>query len=254
LLAGAAAGAAIGTVRVLRHRRAGAGEENEPEENESEDDEPGSAEPEDRSDAGSPEEPSGLRGLLISVLSQTADALQKSPDTSDSADAQGSGEGTDEGEAEDDDEMDEEDDEEGERPSRGSSNEQSEPREADEEAGGKAERLREEPAARSEPAGADEGDPAEEADGHPGANGLTGIAKVAREQLAQLVGREPEAATRLTPTDGGWNLSFEVVDLERVPRSTDVMASYDVSLDHEGRLLDYARLRRYYRNRPEDAI
>ncbi|MST33242.1 hypothetical protein GHK86_10985 [Acidimicrobiaceae bacterium USS-CC1] len=41
------------------------------------------------------------------------------------------------------------------------------------------------------------------------------------------------------------------VELERVPATTSVLASYEAELDEEGTLLGYGRLRRYYRNQAD---
>ena len=51
--------------------------------------------------------------------------------------------------------------------------------------------------------------------------------------------------------DDGWHVSLELVELARTPSSTDVLASYDVVLDSDGDLLEYARTRRYYRSRAD---
>jgi hypothetical protein len=69
----------------------------------------------------------------------------------------------------------------------------------------------------------------------------------AREQLHDLQGRDPESVTALERIDGGWRITCEVVELERIPNSTDVLATYVVELDGDGELLQYERIRRYYR-------
>lgn len=70
----------------------------------------------------------------------------------------------------------------------------------------------------------------------------------AAEQLAELLGRAPESVSALKPTDdGGWEADVEVLELERIPETTSVMASYRVTLDKEGDLVAYGRIRRYTR-------
>lgn len=66
-------------------------------------------------------------------------------------------------------------------------------------------------------------------------------------QLAQLIGRTPDSVSSLKPTEDGWQAQVEVLELERVPDTTSVMASYAVALDSEGRLVSYERTRRYTR-------
>ncbi|MFC9912279.1 gas vesicle protein [Streptomyces sp. NPDC127197] len=69
----------------------------------------------------------------------------------------------------------------------------------------------------------------------------------ATEQLTELLGRPPESVSALKPTDQGWEAEVEVVELERIPETTSVMASYEVVLDPAGQLMGYERGRRYTR-------
>jgi len=69
----------------------------------------------------------------------------------------------------------------------------------------------------------------------------------AAEQLAQLLGRQPESVSALKPTEEGWQADVEVLELERIPDTTSVLASYRVTLDGQGELLAYERVRRYSR-------
>ncbi|MFF3883860.1 gas vesicle protein [Streptomyces sp. NPDC001914] len=69
----------------------------------------------------------------------------------------------------------------------------------------------------------------------------------AMEQLSSLLGRTPESVSAIKPTDDGWEADVEVLELERVPDTTSVMATYRVTLDKEGDLVAYERKRRYTR-------
>ena len=69
----------------------------------------------------------------------------------------------------------------------------------------------------------------------------------ASEQLSELLGRRPESVSAVKPTEGGWEADVEVLELERVPQTTSVMATYHVTLDEEGDLVAYERTRRYTR-------
>ncbi|ARF53933.1 gas vesicle protein [Streptomyces gilvosporeus] len=69
----------------------------------------------------------------------------------------------------------------------------------------------------------------------------------AAEQLQELLGRAPESVSSVKPTDDGWQADVEVLELERIPETTSVMASYRVTLDEEGGLVAYERTRRYTR-------
>ena len=75
----------------------------------------------------------------------------------------------------------------------------------------------------------------------------TEVVRRAHEQLRALQGREPESISSLARTEGGWTATFEMVELERVPNSMDVLASYEVVLDEQKNLVRYSKARRYYR-------
>lgn len=74
----------------------------------------------------------------------------------------------------------------------------------------------------------------------------------AREQLRELHGSEAEAVSSFERTPDGWAVTLEVVELRRIPESTDVLASYRVELDGDGNLLRYERVRRYHRSEASD--
>ncbi|MFE0326853.1 gas vesicle protein [Streptomyces sp. NPDC058960] len=69
----------------------------------------------------------------------------------------------------------------------------------------------------------------------------------AAEQLTELLGRAPQSVSALRPTDQGWEALVEVLELERVPDTSSVMASYRVVLDPAGNLMGYEQVRRYTR-------
>ncbi|MFJ6940992.1 gas vesicle protein [Streptomyces sp. NPDC101132] len=85
------------------------------------------------------------------------------------------------------------------------------------------------------------------ASAHRGVTGAASAMRSAREQLAQLLGREPESVSSLRPTQEGWEAQIEVLELARIPDTTSVMASYKVTIDEEGELISYEQTRRYSR-------
>src|SRR4051812_44217401 len=52
----------------------------------------------------------------------------------------------------------------------------------------------------------------------------------AREQLRELFGAEPESVSSFGRTRDGWRVTLEVVEVRRIPETTDVLASYEVEL------------------------
>ncbi len=90
-----------------------------------------------------------------------------------------------------------------------------------------------------------------------GANGdrLSGreVIERVRADFPQLLGRPVETVLGIERDDGsGWMVTVEVVELSRIPSSTDVLGAYSVSLDSEGELTGYRRTRRYHRNQADE--
>jgi hypothetical protein len=84
-----------------------------------------------------------------------------------------------------------------------------------------------------------------------GQDEFTNMADQARELLRSVRGVEAESVSGLTRTSNGWTVTLEVVELRRIPESTDVLASYEVELDGDGKLLGFERGRRYNRSQAE---
>ena len=76
--------------------------------------------------------------------------------------------------------------------------------------------------------------------------------RLGREQLEDLTGRPTESVSALRRTDDGWEMRVEVVELERIPPTMNVIGSYDVELDAEGTLVGYERVRRYHRGQVDE--
>jgi len=74
------------------------------------------------------------------------------------------------------------------------------------------------------------------------------IVETAREQLESLRGAAAEAVSSIRHTGDGWRVGLEVVEVHRVPESTDVMATYEIELDDDGNLRTFERTARYYRS------
>jgi gas vesicle protein GvpO len=73
----------------------------------------------------------------------------------------------------------------------------------------------------------------------------------AREQLEALLNRPVESVSAFERTHDGWLVTLEVVEVSRIPESTDVLASYEMELDEDRNLMRYARVRRYHRSQAD---
>jgi gas vesicle protein GvpO len=78
------------------------------------------------------------------------------------------------------------------------------------------------------------------------------IVGAAREHLEALLGSAPESVSGIERVDGTWYVTLEVVELRRIPDSTDVLSSYEVVVDDDGDLIRLERRRRYQRAQVEE--
>jgi hypothetical protein len=75
------------------------------------------------------------------------------------------------------------------------------------------------------------------------------LAQRAQQELAEITALEPEGVTSLERADDDtWMVTVELLELERVPPTDDVLGSYEAHLDENGDLLGYERVARYTRS------
>lgn len=80
------------------------------------------------------------------------------------------------------------------------------------------------------------------------------IARSAKEQLSELLNKDSETVIGIQRTDDGWEVDLEVVETQRIPDTTDVLAIYRVQLNGSGDVEGYQRLERYIRGKAEGGI
>src|SRR3954470_15092671 len=74
-----------------------------------------------------------------------------------------------------------------------------------------------------------------------------GASRRAAGSLAGLLNRPVEGVVEVSREDDGWLVAVEVLELERVPNTNDVLGVYEVELDPYGALQGYRRRNRYVR-------
>jgi Gas vesicle synthesis protein GvpO len=91
--------------------------------------------------------------------------------------------------------------------------------------------------------------PSSSADATARRNGLSTLDAVerARERLAALLGRPVESVLGVDRDHGHWVVTAQVVELARIPNSTDVLGEYETILDRSGEVVSYRRTHRYNR-------
>ena len=82
-----------------------------------------------------------------------------------------------------------------------------------------------------------------------GRGGMTALdaARAARESLAALLDRPVETVLGIDREHGSWVVKAQVLELARVPNTTDVLGEYEAVLDGRGELVRYSRTGRYHR-------
>jgi gas vesicle protein GvpO len=80
----------------------------------------------------------------------------------------------------------------------------------------------------------------------------SGIVDQARDYVADVLGKDAESVSGISRANGSWTVTVEVVDVHRIPESTDVLSSYEVVVDDDGGLLSLERRGRYRRSQVEE--
>ena len=61
------------------------------------------------------------------------------------------------------------------------------------------------------------------------------------EQLSQLTGYRPVAVVGSAKDEKGWRITMDLLELSRIPPSTDLLGIYEALVDEEGNLLEFQR-------------
>ena len=93
---------------------------------------------------------------------------------------------------------------------------------------------------------------ADEDGGRPRRKGLRQLARHAGEEMQEMLGRRVTGVLGMQREDDGWTVTIEVIEVERVPETTNLMGIYKVTLDEDGELVDYRRTRSYHRGQPDE--
>jgi len=78
---------------------------------------------------------------------------------------------------------------------------------------------------------------------------VSDAAKAALREIAAFTAKQPEGVTGVQRTEDGWTVGIELVEDQRIPSSSDILAIYETTIDADGELLSYRRVRRYARGR-----
>jgi Gas vesicle synthesis protein GvpO len=78
------------------------------------------------------------------------------------------------------------------------------------------------------------------------------LSEAAVRTVQELTGYQPEAVTALEWDGEFWDVTVDVLELARIPNTTDVLASYVVQLDEGGSLRGMKRAHRFVRGQANE--
>ena len=79
---------------------------------------------------------------------------------------------------------------------------------------------------------------------------MTDVAERAKRQLAEVTGFKPVAAIGSYRDAKGWHVSVDMLEMARLPDSTDLLGTYAVDLDEEGSMVKFEKKRSRLRGQP----
>jgi len=68
------------------------------------------------------------------------------------------------------------------------------------------------------------------------------LIQAARSELTKLTGLELAGTVSARKDAAGWHVQVEAVTKRSIPDGQDILATYDVTLDLEGAVLDFSRI------------
>ena len=77
--------------------------------------------------------------------------------------------------------------------------------------------------------------------------GVLAVRRTVQSTAGELIGREFDAVSEISPTDDGWRAVVEVVERRAVPDTQDIVGRYEIELDESATVHGYRRLDRYRR-------
>jgi hypothetical protein len=67
-------------------------------------------------------------------------------------------------------------------------------------------------------------------------------------QMQQITGLPAETVSRCNQAETGWMLGIDMLEHRSVPRTQDLLASFEVNLDENGTITSWRRTGRFLRN------
>lgn len=76
---------------------------------------------------------------------------------------------------------------------------------------------------------------------------LNEVASRAKSQISEITGLRPISVSGIFKDENGWHVAVDLLEMSRIPSSTDLLGEYDVLLDDNGAVLRFERKRTHLR-------
>ncbi len=77
------------------------------------------------------------------------------------------------------------------------------------------------------------------------------LIREARNMVGELTGLPVENVTGFEPNGEGWRVTLEVLELQRIPSTQDLLGTYEITIGTDGDVSGFRRRRRYTRGASE---
>jgi hypothetical protein len=76
---------------------------------------------------------------------------------------------------------------------------------------------------------------------------LASLVEDTKRQMMSITGMEYDTISQFDQSGDGWTLVIDMLEHRSIPRTQDLLSSYEVALDGSGRLKSWRRTNRYTR-------
>ena len=71
--------------------------------------------------------------------------------------------------------------------------------------------------------------------------GISELVDKARKELAKLTGLELSTTLGTAKDEKGWHVTVEMIEKHSIPDQMDILATYEILLDNDGKVLEFNR-------------
>ena len=69
------------------------------------------------------------------------------------------------------------------------------------------------------------------------------LLETAREELSKVTGLELSTTLGASKDERGWRISMEMIEKHSIPDQMDILATYEVIMDDDGKMVEFNRIK-----------